>query len=164
MSEEPPPGTRDEEDPAVAEPPRRKRSVLLVVATLLVSLVVVGGAVGFVVYDQATEIDRSTPAVAVRQFLQAGLVDRDVDRVAMFVCRQWSPSDALAAIASGANDSVRVTFGVTSVEESGDSAKATVRITSTLSGHSDVATWRVTIVRQDGWRVCGVDRLGSLDP
>ncbi len=163
MSEEPPPGTR-QGDPAAAEPPRRKRSLLLVVAIMLASLVVVGGAVGFVVYDQTTKIDRSTPTVAVRQFLQAGLVDRDVDRVAMFVCMQWSPSEALVAIASGADDSVRVTFGVTSVEESSDSAKATVRITSTSSGHSDVATWRVTVVRQDGWRVCGVDRLGSLNP
>jgi len=163
MSEEPPPST-PEGNPAVAEPPSRKRSVLLVVAIMLTSLVVVGGTVGFVVYDKATEIDRSTPTVAVRQFLQAGLVDRDVDSVALFVCAQWSPSEALVAVTSSADDSMRVTFGVTSVEETGDSAKATVRITSTSSGHSDVATWRVTVVRQDGWRVCGVDRLGSLNP
>jgi hypothetical protein len=147
---------------APAPVPARKRGrfrrLLLVVAVIVGSSVVLGGAIGVVVYDKATAIDRSTPTVAVRQFLQAAVVDRDVSRIALFVCAQWSPTEALSAVGEKLDASVMVNWGVTSVQESGDQAQAQVRITFTAGGFSDVQVWRITVAREDGWRVCALQR------
>jgi hypothetical protein len=143
---------------------RRLRRVLLVVAVVLACVVTVAGAFGIFVYDKATAIDRSTPTVAVRNYLQTALVDRDVARLALFVCSRWSPSEAMAALGERPDPSVRVNWGVTSVQESGDRAEATVEITFSAAGNRDVQTWRFAVVREDGWRVCDVKRSDSLNP
>lgn len=153
------------QSPGTLPPPaRRNRPVLLVIAIALGALVLVGGAVGIFVYDKATEIDRSTPTVATREFLQAGLVERDVNRLSLFVCKRWPALDAMNTLGPGADSSVRMNWGVTSVQENGDQADVIVRVTSTIDGHSDIETWRLTVVREDGWRVCSMERGLSLNP
>jgi hypothetical protein len=138
--------------------------VLLVVAVVLASVVTVAGAFGIFVYDKATAIDRSTPTVAVRNYLQTALVDRDAGRLALFVCSRWSPSEAMTALSERPDPSVRVNWGVTSVQEAGDHAEATARITFTAAGYSAMQIWRLIVVREDGWRVCDVKRSDSLNP
>jgi hypothetical protein len=116
------------------------------------------------VYDKATAIDRSTPTVAVRNYLQTALVDRDAARLALFVCSRWSTTEAMAALGERPDPSVRVNWGVTSVQEAGDRAEATVEITFSAAGNRDVQTWHFAVVREDGWRVCDVKRSDSLNP
>jgi hypothetical protein len=143
---------------------RRLRRVLLVAAVVLASVVTVAGAFGVFVYDKATAIDRSTPAVAVQNFLQAALVDGDATRLALFVCSRWSASEAMTAVGEKRDPSLRVNWGITSVQEAGDRAEATAQISFTAAGYRDIQTWRFTVVREDGWRVCDVKRSDSLNP
>ena len=143
---------------------RRLRRVLLVAVIFVGIVASVAGTIGFIVYDKVTAIDRSTPTIAVRNYLQTALVDRDVNRISLFVCTKWAPSDAMAAVGDKPDASMRINWGVTAVQEAGDQAQATARITFTSQGYSDIQTWNFTVVREDGWRVCAVQRGDSLHP
>ena len=77
--------------------PRRGRRVLLIVAIVVAFLLLLGGTIGVVAYDKATAIDRSTPTVVIRQFMEAAALDHDSTRVGLFVCQGWSAADAMSA-------------------------------------------------------------------
>jgi len=131
-------------------------------------LAVVGGAVGFVAYDRATAIDRSTPAVVVDQFLQAGLKDQDPARVGLFVCPGWAPTDAISEMPKPAGDNIFISWGDLVSEENGNRATVTLHVEFALlingSAANDIENWRLHLVRQDGWRVCELEKLGSVNP
>ena len=140
--------------------PRRKARVLLILLLGLAAAVVIGGGAAFVVYDQATAIDRSNPEVVTRQFLTASLVEQDPAKVSLFVCRQWSADEAMRTVEPRTDDRVSVTFGIRSSSQSGSKATVDVALefsfgTSVLSGGLS-SVWHIQLENQDGWRVCGV--------
>src|SRR5689334_11234855 len=72
-------------------PRGRLRRVLLI--GLLVAGVGAVGALGtgFVLYDKATQVDRTYPRVVVDEYVDALLVRRDASRASLFTCD--SPTD-----------------------------------------------------------------------
>jgi hypothetical protein len=128
----------------------------------------VGGGAAFVIYDQATAIDRDTPEVVVQQFLQAGLVDHDTARLSLFVCRQWSADEALKKIAPPTDERIFVSWGDYASSRTGDKATVDVKVQFDLGvgsvSASSVRSWRLMLEDQAGWRVCDLTKLESLNP
>jgi hypothetical protein len=154
--------------PGPAAPRRRKGRILLILAIVVASLVVLGGIAGVVVYGQATKIDRSTPTVVARQFLQAALVEKDVGRVGLFVCGQWPAVQALAAADPHLDPAITVAWGITSEQLQGRKAQVVARVTFSLSGggvsQRSVELWTFDAVQENGWRICALSRGPSLGP
>jgi hypothetical protein len=150
--------------PAARTPPprRRGRVVLLVVAIVAGFLLVVGGGTAVFLYDRATAIDRSTPEVVVRQFLRAGMVERDSARLSLFVCSQWSAEAATTAIAAPTGNGVTVSSGDYTSNVNGSKATVTAKVhifrgTGAVTADT-VRTWKFQLEDQDGWRVCGLTK------
>jgi hypothetical protein len=152
----------------------RRRSWRLIVAVSagVVALLCVGGiGVGYVLYDRATGPDRGTPSVAVDNYLGALLVDRDDARARLFACehgRALGPIEDLRTQTEAREHelgtSLSVTWGTLRVEDqSGDQANvfADIRRSGTVDGvlQSVSDTWRLAVVKEDGWRVCRAERL-----
>lgn len=150
--------------PGVVPPQRRRGSrVLLLVALVLVGVLIVGGGLAFYAYDRATAIDRSTPRVAVDQFLQAALIDADVNRVGLFVCRAWPASKALQESHIPLSPTMRVSWSSAQVRQiSATQAEVTMRIrlfvVSEGTSPEQVNMWRFITVNENGWRVCSLDK------
>ena len=141
---------------------RRKPSIQLVVALAFLGLILIAGTVGLIVFDRATAIDRSTPTVVVGQFLVASFDDRDTRRVALFVCEQLEAGQALDETVSGIDPDLSVSWGDFSIDQNGDIATVTgqlrFRLDQAGTSYSSVEQWRFNMVKQDGWRVCGIQR------
>jgi hypothetical protein len=157
---EPPPAANEPPAPAVLSRPRGFRLMTVIVVSVLLALLVLGAA-GLLLYNRLTTPDRSTPSVVTRQFFQAALVDRQIQRVALFVCKAWPPVNALNQILTLSNGSLQTTWGVTSVTQTSPSnAIVEVRVIFSHSGDGlsqrDVEVWRLSLSKEDGWRVCGL--------
>jgi hypothetical protein len=141
---------------------RRKPSLQLIVALVFIGLILVAGTIGLIIYDRATAIDRSTPTVVVGQFLVASFDDRDPRRVALFVCEQLQPNQALDDTLNGLDTDLSVSWGDFSTDQSDGSAIVIAQMRFRLdqgdASYSAVEQWRFTMVNQDGWRVCGIQR------
>jgi hypothetical protein len=133
---------------------------VLVLAT--VGVLLAGGGVAFVVYDQATAIDRSTPDVVVVQFLQAALVEKDPNRVSLFVCDQWAPQAAIAAAGAPSNPKIVSSWGDLRSSTTGDNATVQAKLTFSLATNGgfqqDVQSWTFELRNQSGWRVCSLSK------
>jgi hypothetical protein len=157
--------------PAVAAParaPRRGRRILLIVAIVVAFLIVLGGTIGVVAYDRATAIDRSTPDVVADQFMQAATVDRDAVRVGLFVCASFPAADAMNATKLDARQDLHVNWGITSLTQTGDRAEVDLRVRLSVPAANDalfrdIHDWHLTLVKEDGWRVCGVEIGPSIN-
>ena len=154
--------------PAASPRRLRKGRLLLILGIVVLSLFVVGGVAGLIVYNEATKIDRSTPTVVVRQFLQAALVDKDAAVVGLFVCGKWSSGQAMAAADLNLDPAIVVAWGVTSEQIDGGKARVVARVTFSLTGSGvsqrSVESWAFDAVQEDGWRVCSLSRSPLLDP
>jgi hypothetical protein len=155
---------------APAEPTRSHRVRSLVLILVAFALVLGGLAAGtaFYFYDKATATDRSTPEVATQQFLNATLIQKDPNRAGLFVCDTWTGSQALAAVAPPSGE-VTTTWGDPVVSQTGGSATVTigVQFSYSVGGGADVRdiqSWTLRLEKQDGWRVCGLTKNGSLNP
>lgn len=148
-------------------PARRRRSVLPVLAIVAAFLAAVGGVVGFVVYDRATAIDRSTPAVAADQFIAAALIDRDTTRAQLFACDRLNVGEFVTGLPTFLQP-IGISWGITSVVTTQHGAEVLARVRYTAVGKTVAADftehWAMTVVKSDGWRVCAVERQPSLDP
>jgi hypothetical protein len=138
------------------------------VAIVVAFLVLLGGTIGVVAYDKATAIDRSTPDVVADQFMQAATVDRDAVRVGLFVCASWAVADAMNATRLDARPDLHVNWGITKLTQNGNRAEADVRVRLSIPAGNDalfrdVHNWHLTLVKEDGWRVCGVDIGPSIN-
>jgi hypothetical protein len=149
---------------SVPASPQRRRGgrLLFILAGVLAAVLLIGGGAAFVVYDKATEIDRSTPEVVADQFLDAGLVLRDVRRMSLFVCPSWSAGAAMATVAAPTDPKVIVSWGdVTSSTRGGTSVvSVSVQFSIAVSGgyQQSVQNWRLDLADDDGWRVCGLTK------
>jgi hypothetical protein len=118
-------------------------------------LVITGAGLGFYLYNKATEPNRSTPAVAVDQFLQAVFVDQSDDRVRLFTCPQWTTGQS-AQVRSRFAEGIKVAWeSVTEQSRQQNNATVTARMRLSLLGHTDFQDWRFDVVNRKGWRVCG---------
>jgi hypothetical protein len=148
---------------------RRRPSVVLIVAIVVIVAVAAAGAIGLVIYDRATAIDRSTPTVVTEEFLGAAIVDRDPSRVELFICSSWSADDAINKVTVSTGDGVVVTWDdIVSVTQEGRTAVVTIVIRFTYqqggTAQRSTETWQIRLEDHRGWRVCDVSRGASLNP
>jgi hypothetical protein len=151
---------------------RRLRLVLAVVGGVLALLCLGGIGVTFVLYDDATKIDRGAPDTAVDNYLIAYLVKRDDAQAQLFICKR---SPDLTAIARLRDEIVRregefdvqvgVSWGVLTRTPVG-AGEESVRTELTISGAANGQPrsrrneeWEFRAVDEDGWRVCGATKL-----
>jgi hypothetical protein len=155
-----------EHDPAPPPPQgaavRRRSRVLLIVLVAVGALVATGAIVGLVVYDRATAIDRSTPTVVAGRFLVATVGTRDINLTSLLICDELAADDALQQAVAGIDDSASVSWHDLVAETTADGATVTaeIRYTATRNGQTyyGFEMWRLRLVNEDGWRVCGIDR------
>jgi hypothetical protein len=141
-------------------PPQRSRRTISRGKLLLIILIaggvlaVTGAGAAFLLYDRATEVNRSTPTIAVHQFLSAVFVQRDDDRAKLFTCREWTTQRS--AEARGRFDpEVKVKWErVTEQSREGKQALVTARLQLLWQGFADFQQWRFEVVKDNGWRVC----------
>jgi len=131
--------------------PNRLLLIMLVLAALLVGI---GAGAAFFLYDRATEIDRSTPIVAVDQFVAAVFIDKDDDRVGLFTCRRWT-TERTVKVRSRFDPEVKVTVANLTVQsQQGHQAVVTARMRVLFRDFVDFQDWRFEVVEDNGWRVC----------
>ncbi|MEU7973720.1 hypothetical protein AB0B48_16950 [Micromonospora sp. NPDC049089] len=136
----------------------------------MLALLCLGGiATAVVWYNRASTPDRSTPDVAVINYLQATLVSRDPNRAGLFTCEGAVPSvDEFAADVAGRERDLGVSFSiniedVAVTETAGADATvvAVIRRSAAIDGiHQSLAdTWQFDLNNRDGWRVCAGSRI-----
>jgi hypothetical protein len=140
--------------------------VVLVAAAFLAALAALAGGTVLFLYDRATAIDRSSPEGVAVQFLDAAIVAKDPNRVALFVCDGWPAEQAMAAAIPPAQGNVSSTWNDLVARVDGDRATATVTVQFVSSSprvrYSE--DWTLTLARENGWRVCDLTRGPSLEP
>lgn len=139
-----------------------------VVAALCAS----GSLVGYVLYDKATTVDRSTPELAVRQYAAAYLGQHDDARAAEFACTDQSGLTDVKNLRQSLDErekSYNLTIYVNldtvhEVSRSGNTAHVKVVIVLLTSDNGEqlrrVEDWDFTAQRHDGWRACGAHMVG----
>jgi hypothetical protein len=156
--------------PASAEPTRshRVRNLVLILVAFVLVLGGLAAGTAFYFYDKATAIDRSTPQISTDQFLNATLIQKDPNRVNLFICKGWSPAAALAATAPPTTAQVSVNWGAFKTTINGTSAVVVLDMQFAASSggtyHRQSETWTLNLAQEDGWRVCGLSRGASLEP
>lgn len=151
-----------------------KWPVRLAVIFGVIAFICVGlGAIAFRYYDNATQPDRRTPDVAVDNYLQAFLVDRDDHDAAQYSCVGISSQPPLAAFRDAVDAKERqlnAPIGMTWVETKVDkltSNSATVDATLTQETNAGgiaqklSSSWVFDVRNSDGWRVCGATRING---
>jgi hypothetical protein len=139
-----------------------------VVLILVAFALVIGGlaaGTAFYFYDKATAIDRSTPLVVTRSFLDATLVKKDAAKTALFVCDGWSANAALALAGAPTDPTVVIWWGDSSISESGNQATTVTQVHFAVhvagGQQEEVDTWTLHLEKQDGWRVCSLSKEKS---
>jgi hypothetical protein len=163
-------------DAEVAQPAAGKgrRTVGVVLTSVLgvVALLCVGGlGTGYFLYHKASEPDRSTPGLAVRQYVEAALNERDDSRSRLFTCSGATSLDQVAQL----RDDIKAKesqFGVTirtspegfDAQQAGNTARVGVKIRLSVSTNGtfqeQIQDWRFSLRKESGWRVCSGERLG----
>jgi hypothetical protein len=156
-----------------SSPGRRRRIVTGVLAAILgaAAVLCVGGlGVGYFLYRQVSEPDRSTPTVAVDQYLNATFVARDASKARSFTCADpQSISEGQNLLRDVQEKEGR--FGVhiavsweslkASTEANSGTVDGVVRLNTTIGGNpqEEIQNWRFSVSRQAGWRVCDARRI-----
>lgn len=153
-----------------ARPRRARLRVVLAVLGGVVALLCLGGAgVALVLYDEATKIDRGSPAVAVDNYLRAYLIQRDDAQAALYACEGASVLPQLQALRSDVesrekSQTMSVNFSWSSLAVTMNGERATVRTSierAVSDGLEQIADpWSFDVADQDGWRVCGATKGG----
>jgi hypothetical protein len=151
---------------------RRLRLVLAVLGGVLALLCMGGVGIAFVLYDDATKIDRASPDVVVDNYLRAFLVNRNDDEAALYRCASPTNLTGLTELRSELVDrekkfNVRVTVSwssltVTEIDVTHKSVKADLVIAGSSDGQvrsRRTEQWAFDVVDQDGWRVCGAAKV-----
>lgn len=141
---------------------------LSVVGFLALVALAAGG--GLYLYDKATTPDRSTPTVAVQQFLKATFVDRNQTTQASFSCG-GVPAEITSLVAFvddiKARTGTDVAVGWDSITAGPDTGGGPVNVTGVIIltayvnnvMQEDRQDWRFVTEHRDGWRVCGAHKV-----
>ncbi|WP_162907799.1 hypothetical protein [Allorhizocola rhizosphaerae] len=139
------------------------------------------GAVGAVsatllAYHDATKIDRSNPKVVLSEYLRASLVRKDKVGAELYSCSDQEKFAAVRILRDELDQrerdfgvSVVVEWGAQDRVDQGDKALLTtglsiIAIKNGVEQSSSEQRWRFTLINDDGWRVCGAERLPSPTP
>ncbi len=124
---------------------------------------------GYFLYYKASEPDRSTPTVVVRQYLEAVLNEHSDQLAARFSCDSVDDGELRALVKDVKDREER--FGITirpsweNFQSTTDGRKATVqldlRLSTTVDGvaQREVQRWEFGLVNRSGWRVCSAKRI-----
>jgi hypothetical protein len=151
----------------------RWRTVLAVAIAAFPLLCVAAIPFAFHSYDTATRPDRSTPAVAVHEFLQEYLVARDDASANQFICpgraSALGPVRQLRKQIESGERSAGLPVGFTWLEgqvvtEGSDAASMQVDITAAVGGVTSVGsqtdTFSFTAHRNGQWCVASATKIG----
>jgi hypothetical protein len=145
--------------------------VLAVLGGMAALLCLGGLGLGYVLYDQATELDRSAPDVVVDSYLRALLVDRNDATAALHTCGQDADLSAIEQLRSDIegqerrlDTAISVSWGKLTVQQDNEataSVSTSVQRTATVDGatQSLADDWRFRVVEEGGWRVCGAEEV-----
>jgi hypothetical protein len=139
----------------------------------LLALLCLGGVGVFIsFYDEATKIERTAPDAVVDQFLRAYLVNRDDTEAALFTCKSGLDLSAVSALRTELSErekkfTVNVNVSWSTLTVSGtEEGRRTVTTDLVIAGSSGgtalsrrTETWSFTLVDDDGWRVCGAEKV-----
>lgn len=136
----------------------------MLIAGALALMCTGGAGVAFVAYRDATEPDRSSPDVAVDNYLRAFLVDRNDTRAELYVCQSSHDLMEMEVFrqdieAREVEHSIKIiiSWGSLVVSTQGGRGVVTVELRRTISdgSESDRQNYRFDVVDDGGWRVCG---------
>ncbi|MGK5679618.1 Rv0361 family membrane protein [Actinoplanes sp. URMC 104] len=151
-------------EPAKKAPNRRLRLWLAMGAGVLALLCLGGVGVAVLLYDEETKIERAEPDAVADNFLRAYLVNRDDARAALYQCRSGGDFQQIAAYRADVlarekqfTATIAVTWKTIAVRTNGANAEAETDLVKTTSSQPGrvTDTWRLNLVDEDGWRVCG---------
>ncbi|MCY1142572.1 hypothetical protein OWR29_31635 [Actinoplanes sp. Pm04-4] len=165
----PPPGAGTPAAEPVAKPRNRRLRLWLALGAGILTLLCLGGiGIAVLVYDDETKIERAEPDAVADSFLRAYLVDRDDDRASLYQCKSGGDFASIAAYRADIVNrekqfsvGIRVSWGTIAVQTNADRAEAETDLVKTASKQSGriTDTWRLSLVDQDGWRVCGATEV-----
>jgi hypothetical protein len=144
----------------------RWKRVLTIGAIAVVAAGAAAGGTLLLTYHEATKLDRSNPEVVLIRYLDATFERKDQAMASLFTCAN-DDLDAIIAMRADLERrekefgvSIHVTNGpMTSTQ---DNVVTALTITATKDGpivSEWMETWRFRMVDEDGWRVCGAERL-----
>ncbi len=150
---------------------RRVRLALALTAGIMGLLCLGGAGIFFILYDDATEIERTAPDVVTDGFLIAYLVNRDDQQVSLYTCN--SPDLTAISQLRGEmvereqkfNVSVSVSWGALTRRSAGpqqEDVSTQLTISSASQGKLNSSRnedWVFRTIEDDGaWRVCGANK------
>ena len=160
--------------PLPPTPPKRglglRKTVLLVVAVIAFGLCVGGSITAYVLYDKATQPDRSTPEGVLEQYLDAKFASRDNIRAKLFECPASDLADIEAALIDVKNREERFSIKITvkpvsfDVHISGKHADVDVALkvlVPEVDGRETLSQqeWRFLLENNRSWLICGAKKL-----
>ena len=148
-----------------------RRRTLLVLGAFALVVCLAFGIAGYVLYERATRLDRSTPVVTVFQYVDAVFEVRDDGQAELFECKKSTGRAALNVLlddlkAREQRYSIRITVSVTNFAESVEGSKAQVQADLLIDvpeadGKPSRSNqrWSFDLRDEDGWRVCSAQRV-----
>lgn len=139
---------------------------------LLAGIIVLAGGLGAGIwalqaYNQVTKIDRSDPEVVADEYLRALLVRKDKIGADLYACDDQVNLASINALRDEL-DQREKDFGVTIEVTWGayTGGQPLLATTLTITARKGVAVdsreqqdWRFTMTEDDGWRVCGAEKI-----
>ena len=125
-----------------------------------------GGAL-LLTYHKATEIDRSDPQVVLIRYLDATFERRDPEMAGLYTCAnpgELQPINEMRADLERREKEFGV--GITVTNGPMTAGRSEISTTLTMEAFKDGArnsrwmeSWRFRMADEEGWRVCGAERL-----
>lgn len=136
------------------------------IGAVVVTLV---GAGAVFTYNEITRIDRSNPKFVLSEYLRAVLVRKDQVDAELYSCKDDQGLAPIRALRDELDRrerdfgvSVAVSWGAH--EGSEGTLTTDIKIVANRGAVAEsVSTerWRFTLVDEDGWRVCGAEKIGD---
>ena len=154
--------------PGGRKPPNRRLRLWLAMGAGILALLCLGGAGVFIsLYDEATEIKRTAPDAVADSFLRAYLVNRDEKQTTLYTCASGAELTQLETYRTDILErekkyslSIQVTWEGLQVSTAGDRGTVDVDLTRSITdSEQKTDRWRLAVVDDDGWRVCGASKV-----
>jgi hypothetical protein len=150
-------------------PRRRRLRLWIAVAAGVLGILCAGGiGVAVLLYDEETKIERTAPDAVVDSFLRSYFVNRDDKEAALYQCESGGDfrqaADLRSDIVSRESQytiGIRVSWTDLTVSNVGGQTTVTTELRRAISDGSERTSdsWRFILVDEDGWRVCGAEKL-----
>jgi hypothetical protein len=168
----PSPGPPDPPSKEKEHRPRLPIRTIVVIAAMTVLFLCLGLAgAGYVLYDRATKIDRSSPELVVEKYVNALFDDRDNARAQLLECSGSSGRQQLRQFLEQVKNrekefSIHIEVNTANYEISTNGSASSVSVDLRIDvpeadGRPSRSTqrWQFDLRRTDGWRVCASRRM-----